>query len=373
MPRLTIVFVSLLFVFSSNAQDYLEYHSRIYEAEQQINKKDYSQALKLYRQTFSSFPHVFHEDLNNAFHAAVLSNEDTAAFMLFSELISHGYVLEDFNRKDLKTLKIQSKCTSIYPKLRQCYLSKLNKKRRNYINKIFITDQHNARLGGKFGEPADTVWYNNAKLLYNDYIQNGFPTFLTTKDSLQGRYLIVLRHYFGMINTIMYDNALLVNPLYESMDFEGLGWRKKLEKGVRQGEISPASFKLIVEYRDQSRPFGGLAVKVDFNTETVMPLFVMSESKRLSVNNYRKTYGLPLLPSKTLDISNTWYSDYPFQKIRAALRNCDACKTGLDSMKVLWKIEKDTENKTKVKKTTAIGFKLRGVIDLDEVHYSEIK
>lgn len=259
-----------------------------------------------------------------------------------------GYEIEDFEKYYFDNFRNSSywyKFEEEYPKLRKRYLKKLNNKLRNIYYELFLKDQKAAKDWGICNRDSlYKAYYNNAKLLYSLYKENGLPDFLRNKDTLNIKYWAPFRHYFGMKNIIKNSDEL--RNSYEQINFDSLDWKNILLRELHRGNLTPEFYSQVVSYHDPKQPFGKCAIRLNFKTEKVELFTPLPEDKANWVNKNRYEIGLmPYIEINSDVLKSTWYAYYPFKKIKEAYLKCDTCKTDHDYFELLARVEKEAEMK----------------------------
>lgn len=129
----------------------------------------------------------------------------------------------------------------------------------------------------------DSLFLALTMRLYEFYSSDGIPNYLHYKDTMNTKYFLLYRHYFGMKNNA--DNNPEIKDrsvIYKNID--ALNWKENLLKELYQDNIEPKFYSDAVVYNDYSRPFGKPAIKIDFEKEKVM-LFMNLKAEKIAVKN----------------------------------------------------------------------------------------
>ncbi|MFA9371712.1 MAG: hypothetical protein ACERIH_08390 [Labilibaculum antarcticum] len=303
--------------------DYIAYHQKSNKAKVLIAQSKFECALDIYIEIFKEYPKHFYKDVHNACVCAIRCEKFSNANLLASELVLLGYKLEDFQQVAFNAFRNTDKWNSFcktYPKLRKDYESTLNMDLREKYYQLFLDDQLVASRDEGYGNlKNDSSFFALTKHLKEFYESDGIPNYLHNKDTLNIKYFILYRHYFGMKNNA--DNKPDIknkSDLYEKID--ALNWKKVLLNELQQGNIDPQFYSDAIIYNDFSDPYGKTAVKIDFEKEKVM-LFMNLKSDEIAVKNEnREAIGLlPLNESNSDILGITWYAKYPFRQIKDSL------------------------------------------------------
>ncbi|WP_461640383.1 hypothetical protein [Labilibaculum euxinus] len=312
------------FAISGKAQlNYINYHKELNQAKLLIAQSKFEEALEIHQQVFKEYPKHFYKDVHNACVCAIRCNKMNKAFELANELVLLGYQLEDFEQSAFDALRNSDQWNffcKAYPKLRKDYESTVSLNLREKYYQLFLDDQLVASRDEGYGDlKNDSSFFVLTKRLKEFYESDGIPNYLHNKDTLNIKYFILYRHYFGMKNNA--DNKPDIKnktDLYEKID--ALDWKKVFLNELQQGNIDPQFYSNAVIYNDYSNPYGKTAVKIDFEKEKVM-LFMNLKSDEIAVKNEnREAIGLLLVNESNSDIlGNTWYAKYPFRLIKDSL------------------------------------------------------
>jgi len=325
-----LLFIILFTLIQCKNVNYLNYYSKINEAELYINKQKFDSAIIVYETLLKKYSNSFYKDLHNACICCLKENNLNKAERLAEQLVKHGYEIEDFEKDSTFKSLINSSqwktFNSNYRALRENYLATLNLDERNNFQKIFVKDQKAASSGRMSFQ--DSTFYFQAIELERLFLKNGFPDCMMNKDTMNAKIQIMIRHYFGLVNRIKSNPEMIKEGVYRLMDFNKSNLMKIVEDGLYKGLILPESFVSMTSYWDYSNPFGKIFIKVDFDKERVTLFLDLPSEKLNEVNVNRKLIGLPEVNYTNSDIlNNTWYSKYPFKEIKNAISACDTCNT----------------------------------------------
>ncbi|GEM_PF-6844854 len=355
----------LLLILLSNyniAQNvnYLGYYSKINQAELSINKYDNDSALVVYETAFNSYPNHFYKDLHNACLCYIKTSKLDKAELLAEELVLHGYLLNDFESDSAFSPLIKSQYWNTlktnYTNLHNKYIEGLDTAFRKKIYEMFLKDQNAA--SSKRICFQDSIFYHQAIELEKIFLQQGFQGCFVNKDTLNTKTLILIRHYFGLVNRTKNNPEMLKESCYGLMDFNSINLKQIIDDGLYKGLILPQTYVGMISYWDNSNPYGDLCVKINFDQEKTTLFLNLSPEKILEVNKNRVTVGLPEITFTNSEILNTtWFSVYPYTEIKKAVITCEACSTELKYINLIAKEELKISERFKVNQKL-VGFLL---------------
>ena len=334
-------------------KDYIDYFQKINSAELLIGSSDYGKALGVYEELIKTYPNHFYKDLHNACVCALKLGRYDEALYLARDLVNHGYELKDFESQAFDSFRNQKKYWSKflyeYPRLRNQYEKNLNLPLRDKYMALYKIDQLEASAPNGIRE-QDSVLYELAVSLSKLIKEDGFPHWMLNKDTINMHFYVMLRHYCGLKNKIMYSEELQQDSLYAQMKNNDISLL--MEQALHKGLITPDIYENAATYYDYNNPYGRPAIMIDFNTEKVYPFLQADTAKIPEINNRRAQIGLPALKGQLSDslLYSTWYKFYPFQEIREAFLSCDTCSTILDFLDIKHPIEDKIRNKFSEKK-----------------------
>ncbi|PKQ63556.1 hypothetical protein BZG02_09295 [Labilibaculum filiforme] len=354
-----------------NAQEnYIEYHKQVNQAKLQITLENFESALVTYQTVFAQYPKHFYRDVHNACVCAIRCEKYSEAETLAKELVVHGYELEDFEQSAFDAFRNSNKWKSFsseYTSLRKEYEEGLNVGLRNKYYQLFKEDQMLASSGGGYGTLKNDKDFLELSIRLKTYYElDGIPNYVHNKDTLNLKYWILYRHYFGMKNNADNHPEIKENSnLYKSVD--ALNWQTILLTELRNGNIEPQFYADAVVYHDPTRPFGKPALKVDFEKEKVSLFMNMKEEERNEINANREAIGLFALNEENSDILRTsWYGNYPFQQINDSLKRVTSSDP-MAKLKVIKKYEADA--KSLFQKSSLDDFFLGDYKEIKETHF----
>ncbi len=312
----------------ASSDNYLAYYSNINKAELHINKIEFDSALIVYETTFKKYSNHFYKDLHNACLCYIKLNKFDEAERIAEELILHGYELNNFNSNSAFGLLIKNPVWKLllnnYSILHNKYLETLNNDYRKNLYTMFIKDQKAASSKNMIYQ--DSVFYYQAIELENMFNKYGFPSCMVNKDTLNTKVIMIIRHYFGLVNRAKSNPEMLKRDCYLLMDFNKIQLSQLLEKGLYAGLVLPQTYLGMVSLWDNSNKYGNLSILVDFNTIQTSLHLDLTSDKIKEVNKNRILIGLPQIDlSNPYDLKTTWYSEFPFEEIKKALSTCDTC------------------------------------------------
>jgi hypothetical protein len=314
-------------------QNYINYQRGVNKAKLLIVDGNYKSALNLYDELFDNFKNHFHKDLYNACILAIYFKDYNKAKEYLIELILLGYQLKDFNKPIFKSLKNSTywqQIEQLYPELRYKYLSHLDcYNYRKY--KLISKEDQKIAFSGMYGEcEHDKSVLEISRLLQLDLEREGVPKFVRYKDPMYTKLFVMFRHYFGTKN-----NHILNKGYNSSCDLKYLD-SMKIEKILREEYLKgnlPNDF-LVNAQSYYSNKYGinsGIDIVINFKNETVtfspanecycknMPPYLFVKLSR--INDNRKLLGLlPMEEECKLFKATSWYTAYPFGKIKTELR-----------------------------------------------------
>ncbi len=174
---LVITFLISNIVLAQKAEtDYFKYHDQINKAEYLFFKEaKVDSCLYVYDKVFFEFNFIFVKDIINAIQISVYSGKPYEKYIELGFKhglkISHLAKIKLLNKFYLK-LEDDSNLKKIYQINRKAYLSKIDLKYLDWINKISVKDQVNKYY-------SDKIYYNllekDLKTLTDSILKRGFP------------------------------------------------------------------------------------------------------------------------------------------------------------------------------------------------------
>lgn len=351
MRKSVVLLFSFIFVGFVSAQEknYINYHQKLNQSKKLIAEGKFELAFENYRTTFKEYSNHFYKDIHNACICAIRCEKFAEADKLAIDLVLHGYTLNDMEQSSFdayRKSKYWAPFVKNYQKLRDKYELRLDKELREKYYRLFLEDQRVASSGKEYGNITnDSAFVEIFQRLYEAYKLDGIPDYLRNKDTMNIKYFILYRHYFGLKNNA--DNNFELkskSDIYKITD--DLKLKEVLLSEIKNGNISPQFYADAVSYNNYSRPFGKPALKIDFKTEQVLLYMNLKEQEREEKNKNRKAIGLmPLSEGNSAVLHSTWYTHYPFKQIKDSLKSYQNCKNPLVKLKVIRKLEAEAKNK----------------------------
>ncbi|MCT4602988.1 MAG: hypothetical protein N4A59_08835 [Marinifilum sp.] len=371
MKKIVCLFVIICFSYNKSYSDnnYISYYKECNKAKLLIVNNQFSEALDLYQQIFLEYDKNFYKDIHNACLCAIRCEKYNIVLELAEKLVLHGYSMDDFKSKAFLSFRESQewkKFNKAFPKLQKQFKSKLNLDLRRKYYQIFLEDQNIVSNGMGYGtEENDRKLIELSKKLHNEYIINGMPNFLHYKDTMNLKYFILHRHYFGVKNNAKNNLENTKDNIYQLAN--ELNWKSILLAELKKGNIDPQFFANAVTYNDYKRPYGKPALKIDFEKEKVLLHMNLKPDEMKLKNENRKAIGLLQLNENNSDIlKNSWYSKYPFQKIKDSLKLVTN-PNPMAKLKVIRKFESDIRKTTP--KSELDDFFLGNLSEIKETHF----
>lgn len=319
-----LIFIVCYFYNNSYSENnYITYHKKCNTAKLLISNYQFDEALNLYSQIFKEYEKSFYKDIHNACLCAIRCKKFDSALELAEKLVLHGYSREDFESNaflDFRNSNEWKNFNKKFPKLQKQYNSTLNIDLRRKYYQMFLKDQNIVSTGKGYGtKENDGKLIQLSQKLYGEYSINGIPDFLHNKDTMNLKYFILHRHFFGLKNNAKSNVENEKDTIYQIAN--KLNWRSLLLEELKKGNIEPQFFADAVTYNDYERPYGKPALKIDFEKEKVLLYMNLKPDEMNLKNENRAAIGLLQLNENNSDIlKNSWYLKYPFQKIKDSLK-----------------------------------------------------
>ena len=331
---ISFVIVSILLLNNSLcAQSYLSYHKSIQKAEESIYNGEYDKALAIYNKAFEEYPRVFYNDLHNACLCALKTDDYSKGYIYSKRLVAQGCELNYFDDKafdKLRTSKYWQDFRNEYDEIRNDYLVAVDYDLREEYLKLACLDQSDQRIGQP-EEVADSIFYVNAIRTLELIKANGFPRWGLDNDTIVSKINILFGHYCILYNQMnakgneeKYNNDFYAE-VRNSLVLDSI--RIYLKEALFDGFITPQVYVANIAFRDNTNPYGEIAILIDFDTKTVSPYFIQTEEEYITINMRRESIGLPALSPETTQnyIDSSWYRDYPFEQVKEAIAECNGC------------------------------------------------
>ena len=328
------VFFFVFFPCFLHAEYQISYFKRINEAEARILKSDYETALIKYQTVFEEYKFNFYKDVHNACICAIKLEKTKEAFDLARKLILSGYELKDFNKEPFDYLKNEILWENFiidYQNIRDEYLKTIDTALREKYYELFLEDQIAANHeDGKTIKEADSMFYNLSVNISYLIEKNGFPDWMTKKDTMSMKLMVMLSHYCGMENRIKENPDMQNDDFYSSMQNDNI--RKLVDNAFKNCLISPEFYVSITTYHLKKNPYGKIGFKIDNELEKVIPTFegfgtTLTEKEIAQINRNRESIGLSVINPNDLDnlINQSWIMNYPFSEIKKMREECENC------------------------------------------------
>lgn len=296
MRLVNITILILMLFITGEKQSYFNY---VNTAEEFIINNEYSKALDVYNQMFSTFYQARSYEYYNALLCAINTNNKERATELLFKLPEKGYEL-DFLQNNLilpyfNNSPEWNKFLSEYDLLHQIYIEKLNDSVIVELHEMIKLDQKlskNLMLGEVDPIIVDSLYSKNMNRIIELYNHDSFPKiecFDFNSESLRSVVpFILFRHYFGMVNRARFYSADYKGPFYNYV----LNQSKKIEgicnEMVTNAIISPAIISESITYNDPNDIFGKLGMnhgrcKINKKGQEIMVEYVISRK------NYSET------------------------------------------------------------------------------------
>lgn len=329
------LFICINSTIVSQETTYINYHLKIDEAENYIKQAKYDSAIIKYEELQKRYSRFFYKDLHNLSMCYLKLNNINKTLKIAEKIILQGYELKDFERypsfRNIMFTGDWDKLVRKYPLLRKQYIANNNTEQREKIYNICLNDEKGTK--NSVGKVQDSVSYLSGKQLESMFIQQGFPKFMTNKDSLSRKMMVVIRHYFRVKYTLESFSYKAKDSPYNTMEFNEV-LDSLLKDALYNGYILPNHYVSMVTYDCGNNPYGTLVVNFNFNTETIS-LGLHPPTGYDSINTKRKSIGLaPINPADTNSLKHTWYRFVSIANIKDALRKCDTCKSMYDYLHV---------------------------------------
>ncbi len=328
---LLIVSVFSITLSSFAKESFVEYHKKIFDAEKLIAQNEYDSAFLVYQSIFSYYPHAFYKDLHNACICACKTGDLKNASLYAEKLVLQGYEMDDFNNTGFVPLKenkrVWNKFLKKHPLLREQYNNSLNHELRKKYYDLFVSDQKAAKPDNSL-HSQDSVFYQQAVKLSIMFQEQGFPSLDLNKDTINIKIFAMLRHYFGLANRFNLNEEMQCDSFYTSMNFKAIQIDTLVLEALYNGRLLPQTYVDATSYF-AGNPYGNLAIKIDFDKETVGFHINMKPEQVEEINKRREKIGLfPIQILSNEIFKSTWYNEYPFKEIKEAFLKCNACEMG---------------------------------------------
>lgn len=249
-------YVILIFLFILSTQlmsfsvrnDYLTYHSEVYQAEELIAQESFAKALNIYRRLFDTYDFVFVRDYKVATQIAWHLGFEDEAFEYLRLGIAGGWELKSIkSNKFIKAMQDKKKWSVIksqYDSLQNVYNQNINQEIRAEVREMSIKDQKKGlgaafRIGSKskdrFSEDKFAPLNEKHALRLLEIIQNdGFPGeklvgYEPWGQGILSRHNSISQAYCKSDTLYQYVKPILISS-------------------IKKGNLSPASFAWIDDW-----------------------------------------------------------------------------------------------------------------------------
>ena len=245
-------FISIFASLTLNANtnwDYLNYHSKIAEAESLIGDEKFHEAITIYEEVFNFYDFVFLRDCLVAAQLSFYLNEKQKAFSYIKKCIAAGLELKALKKnKFLRQFQIGPEWKTIkkeYDSLRHLYVTRIDLPARDSVHSMFNKDQRKA-LGAlfKIGDKAQEKYATNKFAPHSEIQMAKLITMLQNK-GYPGEKLI--GNDFWMATIISHHNS--ISQEYSKNDTIYEYVRPRLIQAIKAGQMSPYEFALIDDWQ----------------------------------------------------------------------------------------------------------------------------
>ena len=242
------IFASLTLDANTNI-NYLNYHSKIAEAESLIGDERFREAITIYEEVFNFYDFVFLRDYLVAAQISFYINEKQKAFSYIKKSIAAGLELKALKKnKFLRQFQVGPEWMTIekeYDSLRLLYVTRIDLPTRENVHSMFNKDQRKA-LGTlfKIGDKAQEKYATNKFAPHSEIQMAKLITMLENK-GYPGEKLI--GNDFWMATIISHHNS--ISQAYSKNDTIYRYIRPRLIQAIKAGQMSPYEFALIDDWQ----------------------------------------------------------------------------------------------------------------------------
>ena len=232
----------------SQGSDYIEYHQRVLQAEEQIALENYSRAIELYEELFEQFEFVFLRDYQRATQLALHLGNHQLTEALLRQAISSGWSEKSIKKnKFLSSFRQTSHWKAInkdYALLREQYENRIDADLRQQVKKMFSRDQKKA-LGAlfKFGSKGQDRYAEKKFAPHSKDQMTEFQEILNS-DGYPGERLIGNDYWMSTI--LSHHNSISQDHAMNDTIYPGL--KPYLMRSLKNGQVSPFELALIDEW-----------------------------------------------------------------------------------------------------------------------------
>ncbi|MCG8410343.1 MAG: hypothetical protein MI739_03560 [Bacteroidales bacterium] len=241
------------------------YYDIINEAENFFFEKDYIKALGNYHRAFEKYNTPRGNDYYNATIVAFLSDNENLAYQYLEETVNRGYTIEFLKNPIILGLTKDSTKWSLfesrYENLHNTYLNQLKSPIIKELNNMLDQDQIST-FNIKSQQSLDSLYYSNIykliRLIKKEH-SACVESFNMESRKLQSIFpLVILRHYFGMINRAFYYPEEHKGEFYtKALETKNI-IEEELLNLIRIGKISPVLISETYCYNSPKAIFGKL-------------------------------------------------------------------------------------------------------------------
>lgn len=276
MKRLSVLLLTLIpFLCSGQTKNYLEYHTRISEAEEFIVTRQFTKSLEIYRMLEDKFEHMFLRDIKIATQLAAYSNDTDNLFYFLEKGMKKGWTSKEIiNMKILKNFKNDNRWKNLKAntdQFRKEFESSVNLQLRAEIKEMFNEDQKRAIRVALTPIKKWRDRYTNRKFVPNNRTQVRRINQIIDHHGYPGEKLIGDKSWATVI--ISHNEH---DTIYNQL-------RPKLYSAFERGELSAIELAIIETWRivvDTDRKEKGFIIWGD---EITRPESIKGDSLRQSI------------------------------------------------------------------------------------------
>jgi len=298
MKKILLLFCLFCTFSGSYAQNYIDYHKTIIQAEQEILKENYTQALQHYQELFKDYDFVFAIDYFTATQLAVQTQQYETAFQYLRNGVKKGIsmklIMSNEILSELDNQKGWNAFEADYDRLRETYPNSIDTEicselQSLYETNVSMTQQHNP------AEPF-SVAYSNMKskkmvrkhaTTVMDIMQlHGFPgEKLVGLDECTSDLNSNQSHIVGKDVFLNSKMAFVMLTHYYSEPNKSIN--DKLMKELKKGNLDPSQFAIINDYMAEygDGRFGNFSYYNQWRN-------VLKEGEENIINKKRERIGL---------------------------------------------------------------------------------
>ncbi len=144
-PKLFFFSVILISQFAASAQNYLDYHREILQAEKLFFVRQFDSSIHSYKKIFTKYSKPFAKDCYIALQFAAMRKDTASATLFFMKAFENGVRWNDLSmgfqvRELLGNAEYKKRISLLYPIYRQKYLHNINYAIRDSVEQMIVRD-----------------------------------------------------------------------------------------------------------------------------------------------------------------------------------------------------------------------------------------